>query len=105
MSWFILIHFAAWTNLFGNDSNSWCHIVIQSEAVVQRCSVKKARFPLVVGVGGGVGGGGLADWGGDPPTTQNFDKSPLTKILSLPINVPLHLVWHSLPSVSQSPII
>ena len=41
--------------------------------------------------------------GGIPPTSQNFDKSPLTKILSLPIYVPLHLVWHPLPSISQSP--
>ena len=48
------------------------------------------------------GGGG----GGSAPTSQNFDKSPLTKLLSLPINVPLHLVWHPLPSISQSsPII
>ena len=42
--------------------------------------------------------------GGSPPTSQNFDKSPFTKILSLPINVPLHLVWHPLPSISQSPL-
>ena len=52
-------------------------------------------FPLV---GGGGGLGGIS-----PPTSQNFNKSPLTKILSLPINVPLHLVWHPLPSISQSP--
>ena len=51
-----------------------------------------AGFPLV---GGGTGG--------ISPTSQNFGKSPLTKSLSLPINVPLHLVWHSLPSISQSP--
>ena len=49
-------------------------------------------FPLVAGTGG------------DPrPTSQNFDKSPLTKILSLPINVCLDLVWHSFPSISQAP--
>ena len=46
-------------------------------------------------------GGGL---GGSPPTSQNFDKSPLTKILSLPINILIHLVWHPLPSISQSPL-
>ena len=40
-----------------------------------------------------------------PPTSQNFDKSPLAKILSLPITVPLHLVWHPLPSISESPSI
>ena len=46
------------------------------------------------------------DWGCiPPPTSQNFDKSPLTKILSLPINVPLHLVWHPFPSISQSPLL
>ena len=45
------------------------------------------------------------DWGGIPPTSQNFDKSPLTKILSLPITVLLHLVWHPLPSISESPSI
>ena len=52
-------------------------------------------FPLVAGTGG---------TGGDPrPTSQNFDKSPLTKILSLPIKVCLHLVWHPFPSISQAP--
>ena len=46
------------------------------------------------------GGGGGAIGG------KKFDKSPLTRILSLPINVPLHLVWHPLPSIYQShPII
>ena len=49
---------------------------------------------------GGTGGGSTPP----PPTSQNFDKSPLTKNLSLPINVPLHLVWYSLPSISQSPL-
>ena len=45
-------------------------------------------------------------WGGlrDPPTSQNFDKSPLTKILSLPINVPLNLVWHALVIISKNHI-
>ena len=45
----------------------------------------------------------LAGLGDPPPTSQNFDKSLLTKILSLPFNAPLHLVWHPLPSISQSP--
>ena len=40
---------------------------------------------------------------GFPLVGKNNDKSPLTKILSLPINVPLHLVCHPLPSISQSP--
>ena len=59
------------------------------------CSmVMEPGFPLVGGIGGRI----------SPPTSQNFDKSPLTKILSLLINVPLHLVWHPLPSISQSPL-
>ena len=44
------------------------------------------------------------EWGGIPHTSQNFHISPLTKILSLPINVPVHLVWHPLPSISQPPL-
>ena len=48
-------------------------------------------------------GQGFPWWEGSPlPTSQNFDQSPLIKILSLPISVPLHLVWHLLPSISQS---
>ena len=59
-------------------------------------------FSRVSPIEGGGGGGG--DWGDPPPTSQNFDKSPHTKILSLPINVPLHLLWHPLPSISHSPL-
>ena len=47
--------------------------------------------------GGGTGGG-------SPPPAKILTNPPLTKILSLPINVPLHLVWHPLPSISQPPL-
>ena len=62
--------------------------------------INQRKIPKnLVGLGGGGGGATVP-----PPTTsQNFDKPPLTKILSLPSNVPLHLVWHPLPSISHPP--
>ena len=60
------------------------------KAVFHKLKLPLAGFSLVGGLGG-------------CPPYQNFDKSPFTKILSLLINVPLHLVWHSLLSISESP--